>query len=198
MKYLKEEEKRMKQALDTIIKDIQSIWDLGLLDDVRIPVQLEAVESIDSEYPDAEWYFIIDDVGIYMRNFVDDDYFFYAVRTKSGKFKRYIEPVDKLLHLFKNYDYIHATIMEKITELQEHRTSDMNLVDEIIRKYQPEHEVKLTLPATNNQHELKITKENGRTIGVLDFGIGIVKLVTDGSIRLVDESKIEQKKSKTK
>jgi len=39
-----------------------------------------------------------------------------------------------------------------------------------------------------NQHELKNCKQDGKTIGTLDFGTAIIELITDESISIVYES----------
>ena len=65
----------------------------------------------------------------------------------------------------------------------------MEELKRVTRRYIQESEVEVTLPKTMNQQEIVLTSEDGRNVGILDFGNSIVKIVTDSEIRVVNRGK---------
>ena len=71
---------------------------------------------------------------------------------------------------------------------------DFDLMDKLTNNFnKKENIVEIKLPQTNNQHELNIQRENGRTIGTIDFGSASIKIITDGTIRLVKDEPAKTK-----
>jgi len=198
MEYTKLEQQKIKKTMDTLIADLDEIWSLGLIEEIKIPIDLPGIENIDENYRATGWYFYMDDDGIYIENSINDESYVHARRNRNGKLKGCYDTIDEReILFFKEYEKIRCEIMKKVTQIQTEKQSKIDLMDNLMRKFSGEATVEINLPNSNNQHELKVKEENGRTIGILDFGPASVKIITDGSIKLVNTS-LEKTKAKQK
>lgn len=195
--YTKKEKQEIIKTLDVILDDLEEIWDLGLLESIEVPVKLEGIDTFDPKYPNNGWYFAMDKIGVHMKNSLEKDIgFIFARRLVTGKLNRLYNVDDREIMFFKEYDHIRNAIMEEITRIQEKKKSDMTIVSQVKNKYDRNAFIQISLPPTNNQQPLKVRKEDGRTVGTLDFGPFSINLITDGSIKLVQEEAKPKTKSK--
>lgn len=99
--------------------------------------------------------------------------------------------------LLLNYE----TNRKKIIEAIDYRIKKSKVVDEklegisstLSKLSKDEVEVEFMLPETISQKALEVAKEDGKTIGVIDFGGKLVKIVTSGDIVLVPREKGKEK-----
>lgn len=191
---------KIKEALNIILDDLEEIWNLGLTDEIIIPVTLEGIAEFDPLYPPIGWNFVMDNKGIYMKNDYSPIFkFYFGIKNSDGELERCYSNIDERELMFlREYDEIRKKIMEQIEKIQEEKDKNIELVEYIKRKYNKEAEIQITLPNSINQRELRVSQENGRTIGILDFGATTIKLITDGSIKLVSEETIKSDKVKVK
>ena len=117
---------------------------------------------------------------------------------RLNKLKGCYDTVDiREVLFFREYEKIRATIMDKISKKQQEKQRDFDLMDKLTNNFnKKENIVEIKLPQTNNQHELNIQRENGRTIGTIDFGSASIKIITDGTIRLVKDEQVKTKVKK--
>lgn len=199
IKYSEEEKKEIIKTLDVVLDDLEEIWALNIINSVAVPVKFQGISEVDSRFPKDGWLFCIDETGVYMTNAKPNvPGFVYAFRNKDGSLKRVYNVDEREVMLFREYDYIREEIMKKISAVQEQKEEDMGLVRNLRDKYQRQATVKISLPETINQHELMISRREGKTVGRIDFGPAVIELITSESIRLVYEDEKTQPKTKQK
>ena len=198
-KYTKAEKQEIIKTLDVVLDNLEEIWNLNLINSIEVPVKFEGISDFEESNPKDGWYFCLDDKGVHVENVRNDvPGFFYSYRNEDGSLKRVYNVDEREVMLFKEYDYIRTEIMKKITQAQEEKQEDMAVVSNLRDKYQRNALVKITLPDTLNQHEIRISRQNGKTVGKIDFGPAVIELITTEGIKLVyeeqkDEAKIKQK-----
>lgn len=197
MEYTKKEKQKIRKTMDILIRDLDKIWQLGFLDEITIPIDLTGIDEYDESYASYRWNFYMDDDVIEIRSTNEKESYMHAKRSSSGKLKGCYETVDiREVLFFREYEKIRATIMEKISKKQDEKQKDFDLMDKLTNQFnKKESIVEITLPQSNNPHELKVQREDGRNVGTIDFGSSSIKIITDGSIRLVKE---EPQKTKVK
>lgn len=195
MEYNKKDKQKIRKTMDILINDLDKIWQLGLIDEISIPIDLTGIEEFDEEYSGYSWIFHMDEDAVEIRSTNGKESYSHAQRTKSGKLKGCYQTIDiREVLFFREYEKIRATIMEKIEAKQQQKQNDFDLMDKLTNNFnKKENIVEIKLPQTNNQHELNIQRENGRTIGTIDFGSASIKIITDGTIRLVKDEPAKTK-----
>lgn len=198
-KYTKKEKQEIIKTLDVVLDDLEEIWNLDLIDGVEIPVKFEGISEFEASNPKDGWYFCLDDKGVHIENTNKNVAgFFYSYRNEDGSLKRVYNVDEREVMLFREYDYIRTEIMKKVTLAQEAKQEDMAFVTNLRDKYQRTSTVKISLPETLNQHEIRISRQNGKTVGRIDFGPAVIELITNEGIKLVYEDEKDQPKIKQK
>lgn len=199
MEYSKKDKQKIRKTMDILIKDLDKLWQLGLIDEISIPIDLTGIEEYEEEYAGYRWLFYMDENAVKIRSTNGKESYLHAQRAKNGKLKGCYSTIDiREVLFFREYEKIRAAIMEKIEEKSQQKQSDFELMDRLTNNFnKKENIVELKLPETNNLHELKVQRENGRTVGTIDFGRASIKIITNGTIRLVKENK-EPAKTKQK
>ncbi|MBE6150992.1 MAG: hypothetical protein E7162_04195 [Firmicutes bacterium] len=104
-------------------------------------------------------------------------------------------------HFIKNYDLIRKNIEEIVNKKLRQIQENVDLMNSTRNKYKKKMKEKKTkkatieidLPPSNNQYELEVSEENGKTIGKLNFnGLTLTLLASDG-VRIVNKPKNKQK-----
>ena len=125
----------------------------------------------------------------------------YKDEEKSKKTKRAIfytlteEEQNIVARFLANYEAYRNQAIEKLKEVTEDKNDLFNKLQALRVKYSSEVSVDFGQISTQNVKTLEVTKENGRSIGTIDFGSRIVKIITDGDIVL---KKVEPVKEKVK
>jgi len=189
MKYTKKEQKKIMKTMDLLIADLDKIWQLGFLEEITIPVDLTGIEEYDERYKLYNWCFYMNDDGIEMQCQSDNFTYIHARKNKNGKLEGCYNMIDiREILFFREYEKIRSTIMDKISEKQKEKQSDFDLMDKLTNRFNKKEDcVQITLPQSINQHDLRVKREDGRNVGILDFGDASIKIITDGTIRLVKE-----------
>ena len=84
--------------------------------------------------------------------------------------------------------------IEEVTSKEE--VKSLKEYEMLAEKYSKESRVEITLPDTMNQHSIEISKEDGRTVGKINFGSGLIKIITKGSITVERSDDIPYTKRK--
>ena len=125
----------------------------------------------------------------------------YKDEEKSKKPKRVNFPAlseeeqNNVARFLANYEAYRNQAIEKLQEVTENKKDLFNKLQALRVKYSNEVSVDFGEIPTQNIKTLEVTKENGRSIGTIDFGSRIVKIITDGDIVL---KKVEPVKEKVK
>ncbi len=116
--------------------------------------------------------------------------------------------------LIQNYPLVRKKVMKKIRQMknyedkeEEKKKDNDHIIDSILSDEIPksgigmdaskEVNIEFQYPDTMNMHELELKEENGRRVGLIDFGDMCVKILTNGDISLVQDEK-QSKSAETK
>lgn len=197
IKYTDQEKQEIIKTLDVVLDDLEEIWSLQVINSVSVPVQMQGITEVDPRFPKDGWMFCLDETGVHMTNRKPNvPGFVFAYRNADGTLKRVYNVDEREVMLFREYDYIREVIMKKITDVQEKKEADMDIVMNLRDRYKRQATVKISLPETINQHELTISRREGKTVGRIDFGPAVIELITSESIKLVyedEKAKVKQK-----
>lgn len=186
--FTKDEKKEIISSLRVITKDLRELWKLSQTEEIEITLPYE-VQS----YRDC-YYLRMDDKRIEITDIIHDDRY---LLEKVNSFGQSILTTDIRLafEICKSYEKIRREVESEIKKGLEIKKYGLEELNRVKRRYIQESEVEVTLPKTMNQQELVLTSEDGRNVGILDFGNSIVKIVTDGEIKVVNhhESKVKIK-----
>lgn len=197
-KLTKEEKKKINEAFDLILKDLNQVWNLSSVKSISVGI------SYDSIY---EHFLVLNDKGVYiqvdkinMSLFTDETKLPVAARNRAGELvvSPFIE-MKTMLHIIKYYDDIKKELENNIVKNNESKRDILEQVEALKRQYDKEAIIEINMPV-QNQQQIKVTRENGKNVGVLDFGDRTIKIVTNGSIILVnkDEEELEKIVAKRK
>lgn len=198
MEYTKKEKQKIRKTMDILIRDLDKIWQLGFLDEITIPIDLTGIDEYDAKFAQYRWNFYMNNEVIEIRSTNEEKSYIHAKKGRNGKLKGCYAMIDiREILFFREYEKIRRTIMDEISKRQEEKQKDLDLMDKLTNRFnKKESIVEITLPQSNNSHELKVQREDGRNVGTIDFGCSSIKIITDGSIRLVKEEPVKTKVKK--
>lgn len=199
-KYSQDEIKIYKKALKIILEELEELWNATDLEEIKIPVILNGIEKEDKYKPYENWKFIMTKDAWYLSGYTFSHEYraYFAKKNKFGQWKKLlnIQPIDIIF--MREYDEIKSKIEEKVRKTLKEKELDLTIAQNIINRKEKEATIEIKMPPSNNQHQIKINQENGRTIGVIDFGSRLIKIVTDGSIVLVPQEDYHKKENQEK
>lgn len=142
--------------------------------------EMKVFSDSNSLFRDPEWWRFAKKInGIFVGRITDDQYYpigYSLLLNYETNRKRIIEALDNRIKKGEAVDEKLEGISSTLSKLSK---------DEV--------EVEFMLPETISQKALDVTKEDGKTIGVIDFGGKLVKIVTSGDIVLVLREKEKEK-----
>ncbi len=208
-----EQKKKIKKELGIMVNDINELLKKSGVKEISINInhskEDRSIISDDDEWVirffNGSWRISIEHNK--MRLFSDSksifckpDWWLFA-KKRNGRFvversiEDYCYPIGYSLLL--NYETNRKRIIEALdNEVKNGKTVDEELegISSTLSKLsKDEVEVEFMLPETIGQRALEVTKEDGKTIGVIDFGGKLVKVVTSGDIVLVQREKGKEK-----
>lgn len=195
LKYSKEEIKELEKALSTIIDDLENLWKLGALDKISV---LAFLPGISACYEDVNkssyWKFIIDEKGIYLSQNNNQHTYTFAKRTRFGKLIKYLTINEQDIVFINEYPDLRKSIVSEIETAQikkDRNIESARFVTELCKK---EAQIEIDLPDSMNKHQIEVQEEDGRKIGILNFGNISLKIITRGNIELVQKEREKQKR----
>lgn len=217
MKYTKEEKKKIKKAYELVISDLNAIWQQCEEETLKFIVDgiWKVSESINTKHHMRliyDWYLVLTKRNAYVVNETGDTVFDIITLATSdirGQLKPSCKEIELVAGFIEAYPKIRERAIRKIEEniikKANKKESDIKRKKEqlenirkVTQTYEKEASIEIDLPKTQNQHQLVVTEEDGRTIGTLDFGGRTIKVITDGDIVLVRKINKEQPKIKQK
>ena len=195
-KYTNEEIKKFEKAITLVIKEFDSLFKESGLDKIFFTVNLEGIENYDKGYMNKDWFFVIDDYGVYFNQSLGSNYkkIFFAKRNRFGKNKMQF-PINLCDLIFlREYENIKAMVVSEVNAALRQRNISIEVADKICKN--AESIVEIDMPRSQNVHEVEVSEENGKKIGVINFGSQIVKIITNGDIVLVNKDSNSNAKKK--
>lgn len=195
-KFTKKEKKKINSIAKKFYEDIYSLYCDTDLDMLTIDLPGMYYFDIIGDNKEviktsAELY--IDDTGIVLRStHVYKDNLYTISCFESGNFCRSV--TDNCFNndavIIDNAAEIRSRFLEKIKDAK--RKSD--IIKKIDRRnLNKEAIIKIDMPDSNAKQKIVVTNEDGRTVGTIDCGDRVIKIITDGSICLVNEKELVHK-----
>jgi len=117
---------------------------------------------------------------------------------KKGKKERPMVDPEVTAYILKNYNVIRQLLQREIENSSKEKDSIKASIQEIKKQYTKDATIELDLPPSQNVHEIEIIEEEGKNIGIINFGNRTIKIITDGDIVLVNRKKSKLQKYKKK
>ena len=130
-----------------------------------------------------------------------------SIIARGNKRNIYIDDADYLAqyHFIKNYDEIRRKVEEIVNKKEQEIQGNIDLINKTKNKYQKKLKdnkktkkatVEIDVPQTNNQYELVVTEESGKTVGTLKFnGLTLTLCASDG-VKIINKPKNKEKVNK--
>ena len=185
--YTHEEELRIRLAVIDVVRDLEELWNIGALEKIEIPVNLKGIEKLDDlKDPSCvnDWNFVMDNDSIFIEN--DGNKLVFAQRFSTCEKMSIMQTSGGDVLFLKEYPKIREKIVESINKAVDEKKESLSVVGNIRRYCNRDAIIEIDMPPTNNQHKIEITKEDGRNVGVIDFGNRTIKIISDGDIVLVN------------
>lgn len=184
-KFTKEEKKSIRDTMTAIVEELRYIYDATQL--TRLSIRCPRIAGMsDDEFYDVEWNLVINDSNIHLENNYScggADIVFEKT-TLFGNRKVVID-YDRDYRFIIVYDRVLKELEEKAKKSAIEKSEFFSKMQEFRKNH--ESIVEINMPQTMNRHEIKITHEDGRTVGTIDFGRQTIKIITSSDIVLVDD-----------
>lgn len=95
--------------------------------------------------------------------------------------------------IIENYDTIRERLLKKANAFADEKDTKMDVINTWYNRFKKETMIEIDFPKTNNQHEIEVIEEDGKTIGIIDFGDKAIKIITSGDIDLKRKEKASPK-----
>lgn len=196
LKYTKEEKELMKKAYDNALDYLDELWKTSEYKQISVEAEMKGIKSVDRSYPTWEWRLVLNDKEIFLKSEFIRDYTKIELEQKSrfSKKRRYDYSVMEIF--LKEFESLRQKVETRIIQGKKEKAKSLKDYELILERYSKESHVEIELPNTLNQHHLEITRENGQTIGKLNFGSAVVKIITRGNISVEKDNETPHVKRK--
>lgn len=174
------------------------------MDDIRRLFEAATVEKIKVQLPlkynGYTGALIITNDAIKLGTYLisTDETFFLEKKVRRQRIKR--KPsIDMAIPIIRNYEKIRKDIELQIESVTLNTKAEKDLTKQAIanirRNYTKDAIIELDLGFSQNRHEIEVVEDDGKRIGIINFGNRLIKIITDGDIVLIkkDRGKHKQK-----
>ncbi len=189
------EKKIIRSTIRLLIKDIRKL----VKDYPESKITIFAFQEEIGNYG-SNWYLEITAKEIILREKYKESN---SLISKGKRRNVLIDEADYIAqyHFIKNYDEIRRNLVEVVNTKLEKIQENIDLINSTKSKYEKKLKEKKTkkatveieLPPSNNQYELEVTEEDGKTIGKLNFNGLTLTLLASDSVRIINKPKNKQK-----
>ena len=187
----KELKKEIKETIKILVKDLRTLWNLYPYEEIKLSLNLYLTNY--GNY----WYFIMNEKEITIREASNGNH---THLERKGINNKPYQVGEYLAHqqFINQYEKIRNQVESIQNSKKEQHESQMSKMSELRNKYSDESKkerkrleasVQIDFPPSINVNDIEITEENGKTIGIIDFGKQLIKIITEGDIVLVDKRK---------
>lgn len=181
--------KEIRETIKVLVKDLRTLWSLYPYEEIKLSLNLYLYDYGDN------WFFIMNEKEIIIKAESNGNHT--HLERKGLNNKPYKEG-DYLAHqqFIDRYESLRKDIEKIQTSKKELHELNINKMTELRNKYSEaskeeqkrlESSVQINFPPSLNTHAIEVTEENGKKIGIIDFGKQTIKIITEGDIILVDK-----------
>ena len=175
MEFTKEEKRELKETLNVVLNDLESLWQLA-----EITQFTQSFQTSDSPLDDLT--IIINKKGIKLGDEITWENYLRLFKKNRGNCK--IQDFNQVYYFLQNYEKIRSNLEAEIQSTSSDKTKRMQQITELRHKYDKEAVVEINFPQTLNQQVIEVKKEDNKTIGEIKMGYGTIKIATQGEIVL--------------
>jgi len=181
LKFNEKEKKELHDSLGLILDDIRSLCDLCEAKKIQLYLtELPKIFNGHMRLRITNEEILID---IYCTSHFDA---ILEKINKKGKKERPMVDPEVTAYILKNYNVIRQLLQREIENSSKEKDSIKASIQEIKKQYTKDATIELDLPPSQNVHEIEIIEEEGKNVGIINFGNRTIKIFTDGDIVLVD------------
>lgn len=192
IRYSKKEQKQIEKAVTLAIKDLYLLWKKSTLDNIVVPVSLDDIKKYDDKYENYGWRFVIDRNELCFDNY--ETRLIFAKRNAVGMLGMCFPIGMPEIIFLREYETIREKVLQIVADDLNQKKANLDLASQISRKF--ESIVEIDVPKSQNVHEIEVSEEDGKKIGVINFGAQTVKIITEGDIVLVNKDRGIKKKAR--
>lgn len=198
LSYTKEEIKIFQDALKNAINDLESLWQIKVLEEISVAVSMPGFVKCSEDYTQHNWYLHIDNRGIYLFQGDEDNNrsYWFARRKRNNTLEIYTTINEQDIIFLNNYFEIREKVARRIELALENKKVNLEKAKLITQKYNQSATIEINMPPTNNQHSIEVTEENGKKIGTISFNGISLKIITDANIEFKNRNQNEKMKRK--
>jgi len=189
IKLTKEEKKAIYKVYNLILDDMNELQKISKSNKIDI--------WCDFKYKSSYPHIALTDKAIVFYSSIDSYHYFLEekgpIRTKRNNVN-----ISTMIALIENYESIRSKLKSEIEKSTSEKETFFHKLAQINKKYTKEAEIEIDLPPSQNVHEIEIIEEEGKNIGIINFGNRTIKIITDGDIVLVNRKKSKLQKYKKK
>lgn len=189
MKFSKEEKKDIEASLKNVLADAKALYDLSEMDYYRFDFEVDR---------GTPYRFEINQRGVYYYYRYSPTGNCIAGFKKNGNIDIYKNPHDLLFSFITNYEKIRKDLEIRAEKNQRIKTSGMDKVRELEKRYAKEAVIEVEMPDTLNQSSIEVLEEDGKNVGRLQIGPISIKILTTPNVRIINKMTKEKVKEKTK
>lgn len=188
--FTKEEKEQIKKSLNLVLDDIRELWSVAETDKIYIEIG-KYIQS------DSQYYLYITNNKISIHYPCWDTTTKYNLETRAAKLvNRIPSDYELALSFIQNYETIRGVLLKEIKKGLKKKNLGFSAIEEINKKYNKDAEIEIDFPETINKHSIVVQEENGKKIGIINFGDRTIKIVTTGDIVLIDKTKTKEEQPK--
>lgn len=198
LQYNEQEYKVLEKALITAINELERLWQIGSVNEIRIKTRLIGMKECHDYYQDNQWELVIDDSGIYLEQncSIGSNTYAFAKRKSNGKLKIYSTIYQEDIIFLDEFDEIRNSVIDFVNEASKIKEGTVAKAQTLIDKYSQTATIDINLPETNNRQKIEVVEENGQKIGTLNFGNMLLRIITSADIEFVNKKEKESVKRK--
>ena len=100
--------------------------------------------------------------------------------------------------IIENYETIRDELLQKVNASSNNKDNKMKIINDWYNSFKKEAFIEKSYPKTNNIHEIEVIEDDGKTIGIINFGDKAIKIITTGDITLKRKEKEPTARAKQK
>ena len=200
------EENLIDELMEKICEDLDEIYEKAEVDEFRVKIKFNFNDLEENDDPIlymddySRQILVIDEDGEEQEEYdIDDD-------GLSGGEDSYRDS----LEFIRNYPINRNRIINRLRELKQSKKEVFKEVKKVqdffenrkpfdvdeLEETQSEATIQIELPVTNNRHEIEVSHEDGKTIGIIRLGAETIKIVTNGNLAVVNKDEKDGPKVK--
>lgn len=191
--FTKEEVRQINKSRRTLVKDMRKIFNIYPYQDIEVPVKLQMPSKYGYNWHlkiSKKQIIIESDNGTYTRLYPRN-----VSANREDGYKAHFQFISQ-------YEDVREEIVRIVTRRANEKNENIERLSKVSDKYTKtgqkeskklESTVTIDIPNSLNAKEIIVSEEEGKKIGIIDFGAQTIKIVTEGNIVLVNKPKEEVK-----